>query len=80
MDKLKVLRGDALNLSVVLTRDFSLIKDDIGTLARLLWDHEANIQNDTMDLLQKLERLQTAQYDLHSKLTALERSLYNVDE
>jgi len=80
VDKLKILRGEAVNQGEKLLNDLRLAQGDIGAMARVLWEHEANIQEETIDLLQKLQRLQAAHNDLHSKLTALEFRLYDVAE
>lgn len=80
VDKLKVLREDAVNLGAALPRDLSLTQGDIGGVARLLWDHEADIRDGARDLLQNLQTLRAAQDDLHRELTALEHRLYDVAE
>lgn len=80
VDKLRILRSEAVNESTKLPKDFWLTQGDIGVMARLLWDHEPAIQEDTRNLLQKLQRVQAAQDDLHTKLMALECRLYNVAE
>ncbi len=81
MDKLKILRGEAVNESAKLPKDFWLAGgNDFGAVAGLFWERELRVREYTRDLLQKLERLRAAQDDLRSKLTVLESRLYNVAE
>jgi len=81
VDKLKILRGEAVNESAKLPKDFWLAGgNDFGAVAGLFWERELRVREYTRDLLQKLERLRVAQDDLRSKLTVLESRLYNVAE
>ena len=82
VDKLEMLRSEAVNLGTTLPGGFGLPKTQkqIGVIARLFWEHHTWVKEKTRDLLGKLQRLQAAQDDLHSKLTALELRLYDVTE
>ncbi|GAF67236.1 unnamed protein product, partial [marine sediment metagenome] len=80
VDRLKILRGEVVSQMTTLPKDLWMAQSDIGAVARLLWEHEPKVQEDTKNLLQKLLRLQAAQDDIRSKLTALECSLYDVAE
>ena len=81
VEKLKILRSETMNK---LSKDFGLARGEIDAMARLFWEHEAEVAADvrekTRNLVQKLQRLQVGHHDLHSKLTALEARLYDVAE
>lgn len=81
VDKLMTLRSLVVVVSTTLPKDLRLAEgNDFGAVARLLWEHEAKLRQDTMGLLQKLERLQATHDDLLRKLTVLEWRLYDVAE
>ncbi len=80
VDKLQVLRSDGVNLGTKLPKHCSLAQDQIGEMARFLWERLTEVKENTRDLLHKLQRLQAAHDDLHRKLTALEFRLYDVTE
>jgi hypothetical protein len=82
VDKLQILRSEAVNLGTKLPGGFGLpqTQNQIGVSARLFWEHHTWVKEKTIDLLGKLQRLQAAQDDLHSKLAALELRLYDVTE
>ena len=80
VDKLKILRDDAIKLITSLPGDFSLMRNEIGAIAGPFWERLAQVKENTIELLHKLQTLQAAHDDLHNKLTALESRLYDVTE
>jgi len=80
VDKLETVRAEAVNYITELPEPCPVALDHIGTAAKLLWEHEPEIRQKTGDLLDKLQSLHAADDDLHSKLSALERKLYGIDE
>lgn len=80
VDKLNLLRDDAINLSTKLLGDFRLTPDGIGRIGGFFWGRLAEVKENTRELLHNLQQLQDAHNDLHDKLTALELRLYGVAE
>jgi hypothetical protein len=82
VNRLETLRSEAINMVTKLPGFFgpSETPGGIGEMAMIFWDGLPEVKRNTRDLLDKLQGLQAAQDDLHSKLTALELRLYGVTE
>jgi hypothetical protein len=80
VDKLETVRAEVVNGITELSEPSPVALDHICTEAKLLWENKPEIRQKTGDLLDKLQSLQAADDDLHSKLGALERKLIGIDE